>query len=204
MSVDQEGNSKKCLRVEVHLWLADSTEDRKKKKKRKRDGKEEETIIPEVLEAPSTSESKKERKEKKKRRKMESAAENITTAELSSSPSKTSPNLQISSTPSAAEAAAFLVKHSITIHTPPNVPEVTPIINFSQLDIPLDLRSSFDGFKEPTPIQACTWPPALDGRDVVGIAETGRYHTLNFTPLTSFTCDVVEKLLRSEFQRCLV
>ena len=30
------------------------------------------------------------------------------------------------------------------------------------------------GYTEPTPIQACTWPPALDGRDVVGIAETGR------------------------------
>ncbi|KAG1845107.1 P-loop containing nucleoside triphosphate hydrolase protein [Suillus subalutaceus] len=33
---------------------------------------------------------------------------------------------------------------------------------------------------EPTPIQACTWPPALKGKDVVGIAETGSGKTLAF------------------------
>ena len=110
---------------------------------------------------------------------MENVAEDAlvssTPAEVSSTPSETSTKVQTSPAPSAAEAAAFLAKHSITIHTPPNVPQVTPIINFSQLDIPSSLRSSFNGFKEPTPIQACTWPPALEGRDVVGIAETGRY-----------------------------
>ncbi|KAF8168346.1 P-loop containing nucleoside triphosphate hydrolase protein [Crassisporium funariophilum] len=58
--------------------------------------------------------------------------------------------------------------------------EMLPIINFSQLDIPSELKSSFTGFKEPTPIQACTWPPALAGRDVVGIAETGSGKTLAF------------------------
>lgn len=157
------------------FWFADSippTENKEKKKKRKHDEQEE-------AEPPSTSESKRERKEKKKRMKMEIAAQDTLTSsslvEASSTPSKSSPKPQISSTPSLAEATAFLTKHSITINTPANVPQFTPIINFSQLDIPSDLRSSFDGFKEPTPIQACTWPPALDGRDVVGIAETGRY-----------------------------
>ena len=145
-----------------------------KKKKRKRDKQEETTIS----EAPSTFESKKERKEKKRRTKMENAVQDTftssTPAEVPSTPSRSSPKSQISSTPSVADATAFLAKHSITIHNPSNI-QFTPIINFSQLDIPSDLRSSFDGFKEPTPIQACTWPPALDGRDVVGIAETGRY-----------------------------
>ena len=155
------------------------TEDKKeeKKKKRKRDEQDETTIA----EAPNTSESKKEKKEKKKRRKVEDAAQDTPTSstpvETSSTPSKSSSKPQISSTLSVTEATAFLAKHSITIHTPSKVPQVTPIINFSQLDIPSDLRSSFDGFKEPTPIQACTWPPALEGRDVVGIAETGRYRS---------------------------
>jgi ATP-dependent RNA helicase DBP3 len=36
------------------------------------------------------------------------------------------------------------------------------------------LTAAFKTFKEPSPIQACTWPPALAGKDVVGIAETGR------------------------------
>ncbi|KAF8350285.1 P-loop containing nucleoside triphosphate hydrolase protein [Amanita rubescens] len=56
----------------------------------------------------------------------------------------------------------------------------TPIISFSQLDIPDQLRTAFTGFKEPTPIQACTWPPGLKGHDIVGIAETGSGKTLAF------------------------
>ncbi|KAJ7293933.1 P-loop containing nucleoside triphosphate hydrolase protein [Mycena rebaudengoi] len=78
------------------------------------------------------------------------------------------------------EAAAFLAKHSITIHTPPDEDALPPILAFPQLAIPNSLRSSFEGFSEPTPIQACTWPPALLGRDVVGIAETGSGKTLAF------------------------
>ena len=84
--------------------------------------------------------------------------------------------LSVSSTinVSPAEAKAFLQKHSITLHAPQGVPTITPVINFLQLDVPPEIQSVFAGFKEPTPIQACIWPPALDGKDVVGIAETGR------------------------------
>lgn len=57
---------------------------------------------------------------------------------------------------------------------------MTPILSFNQLSIPDALRSAFAGFKEPTPIQACAWPPALEGKDVVGIAETGSGKTLAF------------------------
>lgn len=78
----------------------------------------------------------------------------------------------------------FLEKHSITIHTPPSVPSIPPVTSFDQLDIPDGLGAAFDGFKEPTPIQAAAWPWALSGRDVIGIAETGRYVHLykNTTP----------------------
>lgn len=193
------------------LWFTDSalpTEDKKERKKKRKRDEQEETTITEVLETPSASQSKKEKKEK--RRKMENAAKDTlipsTPAETSLTRSKTSPKPHVFSTPSAlptnAEATAFLAKHSITIHTPPNVPQVTPIINFSQLDIPSDLRSSFDGFREPTPIQACTWPPALEGRDVVGIAETGRYVS-KFISSTGLMSDIVEKPLHSESQHCL-
>jgi ATP-dependent RNA helicase DBP3 len=75
---------------------------------------------------------------------------------------------------SQEDVAAFLEKHSITIHTPAGAPECVPALSFDQLSVPEELRSAFDGFKEPTPIQACTWPPAMKGLDVVGIAETGR------------------------------
>lgn len=75
---------------------------------------------------------------------------------------------------SQEEIQTFLTKNSITIHG-----DITPILSFSQLDIPSELALSLQGFKEPTPIQACTWPPLLAGRDVVGIAETGRYAGLS-------------------------
>lgn len=75
---------------------------------------------------------------------------------------------------SPAEGEAFLEKHNITISTQTNSDAVVPVISFDQLNIPDGLRGAFTGFNEPTPIQACTWPPALKGKDVVGIAETGR------------------------------
>jgi ATP-dependent RNA helicase DBP3 len=73
---------------------------------------------------------------------------------------------------SQAEQDAFLTQHSITIHS--EIP-IAPVISFDQLTVDPKLRPAFEGFTSPTPIQACTWPPALDGKDVVGIAETGRY-----------------------------
>lgn len=75
---------------------------------------------------------------------------------------------------STSEAQAFLEKHSITIHAPPSVSSILPVTSFDQLDVPHGLRAAFDEFKEPTPIQAAAWPWALSGRDVIGIAETGR------------------------------
>ena len=53
--------------------------------------------------------------------------------------------------------------------------EIRPATAFDALDVPDGLKTALSEFDEPTPIQACTWPPALDGRDVVGIAETGRF-----------------------------
>ncbi|KAI9567014.1 DEAD-domain-containing protein [Boletus coccyginus] len=88
---------------------------------------------------------------------------------------------QIVITPTDSTAAsAFLTKHSITIHTPRSLSPVTPVISFDQLQLPEALKAAFKDFKEPTPIQACAWPPALQGHDVVGIAETGSGKTLAF------------------------
>lgn len=139
-------------------------EESEKKKKKKRKREEQDEPAPE----PSTSESKKEKKDKKKRRKDDAAAPST-----SSAPSN-APPAPAKAVASPADAAAFLEKHAVTITTPDGVPAVVPVTDFAQLDVPAALSSSFKGFKEPTPIQACTWPPALEGRDVVGIAETGR------------------------------
>lgn len=75
----------------------------------------------------------------------------------------------LGSTSPPSDILGYLARNSIAIHG-----DVTPILSFSSLDIPDELRQCILTFKEPTPIQACTWPPLLAGRDVVGIAETGR------------------------------
>lgn len=73
-----------------------------------------------------------------------------------------------------AEIEAYFAEHSITITVPKDAVSVTPILSFNELPIPQILLPAFADFSKPTPVQACSWPPMLDGRDVVGIAETGR------------------------------
>ncbi|KAI0089806.1 P-loop containing nucleoside triphosphate hydrolase protein [Irpex rosettiformis] len=132
---------------------------RKDKKDRKRKSKE-------ALEEDVPSSSKKDKKDKKRK------TEDVTTDTPVASSSRT-----VGSAPSSSEIEAFLTKNSITIHS---ASPITPIVAFDQLDVPDGLRAACSKFKEPTPIQACTWPPSLAGQDVVGIAETGSGKTLAF------------------------
>jgi ATP-dependent RNA helicase DBP3 len=149
-------------------FMLDSSSKEKKKKKKGE---------PELAEDPSQENNhsslidKKRDKRDKKKQKNETSESSTpaTETEFLSLPSTSAVAL-----PSDPEIKAFLQKHSITITTDDLSP-ITPVITFDQLSIPDGLRSAFAGFKEPSPIQACTWPFALDGRDVVGIAETGRY-----------------------------
>ncbi|KAJ7151662.1 DEAD-domain-containing protein [Mycena filopes] len=141
--------------------------DGKKNKKRKRAEEDAAAVSVPIPEASSSKPEKDSKKKSKKERKAAAASLPSTSAALAPP-----------ATP--AEAAAYLAEHSITMHTPPGEEELPPILAFPQLAIPTELRSCFTGFSAPTPIQACTWPPALAGRDVVGIAETGSGKTLAF------------------------
>ena len=57
--------------------------------------------------------------------------------------------------------------------------------NFKLLKIEDSLKNSLDkmNFKKPTPIQAMAIPVALEGRDVLGTAQTGTGKTLAFSIL---------------------
>jgi ATP-dependent RNA helicase DBP3 len=90
------------------------------------------------------------------------------------------PKIPRVTTISADEAGAYLRAHNINVHLPLDTPVLTPIISFDALSIPDLLRGAFSTFKEPTPIQACAWPIALSGKDVIGIAETGSGKTFAF------------------------
>ncbi|GBG69329.1 hypothetical protein CBR_g4026 [Chara braunii] len=78
-----------------------------------------------------------------------------------------------------ADALAYRREHEITV-VGDNVP--LPLLTFEAAnfspEILNEIRSA--GFSSPSPIQAQSWPVALQGRDVVAIAKTGSGKTLGF------------------------
>ncbi|CZR60446.1 probable ATP-dependent RNA helicase dbp3 [Phialocephala subalpina] len=81
-----------------------------------------------------------------------------------------------------SEIDAFLAEHFISI-TDPLSPTNTlrPMTKFSYLPITDEAhRAPFKNFKAPTPIQAAAWPHLFNGRDVIGVAETGSGKTMAF------------------------
>ncbi|KAI0353176.1 DEAD-domain-containing protein [Trametes cingulata] len=170
-SATQKKSKKKRKReTETEESGAAESSSKKDKKKRKKDAEAE----ADSSEQPSSELKPHKEKKDKKDKKNKKGADTASAAESSSAIVSARPSA------SSSDVEAFLKKHDITLHIPDGVPPVTPIISFDQLDVPAELRAAFDGFKEPTPIQACSWPPALEGRDVVGIAETGSGKTLAF------------------------
>ena len=81
-----------------------------------------------------------------------------------------------------AEIDTFLADNFITITDPlSTTATLRPITKFSYLPVTDPAhRAPFKDFKAPTPIQAAAWPFLLQGRDVVGVAETGSGKTMAF------------------------
>lgn len=75
---------------------------------------------------------------------------------------------------------AFLAEKFIAI-TDPNSTNLRPLTSFEYLPITDPAhRKPFEAFKAPTPIQSAAWPFLFDGRDVIGVAETGSGKTMAF------------------------
>lgn len=80
------------------------------------------------------------------------------------------------------EIDSFLGEHFISITDPlSSSNKFRPMIKFSYLPITDPAhRAPFKNFKAPTPIQAAAWPHLFNGRDVIGVAETGSGKTMAF------------------------
>ena len=76
------------------------------------------------------------------------------------------------------DAKEWCTKHEV--HLAPGCPE--PFTTFEAAGLPPQLLGEFKktGFPGPSPIQGASWPPAMKGMDVVGIAKTGSGKTLGF------------------------
>ncbi|KAJ0249652.1 DEAD-box ATP-dependent RNA helicase 40 [Hirschfeldia incana] len=74
---------------------------------------------------------------------------------------------------------SYRKQHEITV-TGENIP--APYITFESSGLPPELLRELlsAGFPSPTPIQAQTWPIALQNRDIVAIAKTGSGKTLGY------------------------
>jgi len=110
---------------------------------------------------------------KKKRAREETEAATVTDSSSSSFSS------------SSISTDAFRTERRIAVHDPESgggAGKWDPIVSFKQLEslAPAQLRSATAGFKEPTPIQAQSWPILFAGRDLIGIAATGSGKTLAF------------------------
>lgn len=79
-----------------------------------------------------------------------------------------------------AEADAYYKEKHIAIEDPLKQ-SVGPILSFGTLPFDETRRKAyFAGFSTPTPIQAASWPYLFNGRDMIGVAETGSGKTYAF------------------------
>ena len=131
--------------------------------------------------------AKKKRKEEKKAKKKAAAAADADASGAGevpeAKPAASTPDFKPTN---PAAARAFLEENNITIEAPEESNEKPPLpmIFFEELKGKVDeeVRKTLDaqGFKSPTPIQACCWPVLLQDKDVVGVAETGSGKTFAF------------------------
>lgn len=137
------------------------------KEKKEKKAKESSDPASETVTSTSTEEPS-SRKAQKKLAKA-AAASSVATSSTSSKP-------LVTPTAFTSEHNTYLSTHNITL-LPPLYP---PHLSIPTLPIPDLLLGYLKKFPSPTPIQACSWPALLGGRDVVGIAETGSGKTLAF------------------------
>ncbi|CAK9138833.1 unnamed protein product [Ilex paraguariensis] len=76
-------------------------------------------------------------------------------------------------------AEVYCKEHEVTA-TGDNIP--APLMTFEATGFPPEILREihFAGFSTPTPIQAQTWPIAIQNRDIVAIAKTGSGKTLGY------------------------
>jgi len=197
--------------AELTLAKVKKDKKEKKEKKDKKKSKKSEDTTPSTEETATPTEaegeeaeaaatkSKKEKKEKKqkkdkKKNKESKSVEPEQTEPSSNGAANGEANGKKSSPYTYAQTEAlsalpqsdidkFLAEKEITVtDSTTSDPALRPILEFSQLP-PSTLLSKkpFGSFTAPTPIQSASWPYALSGRDVVGVAETGSGKTYAFS-----------------------
>lgn len=172
-----DGKTKK-RRQKDEIELAHSS-----KKARIRIANESDTLEKIVKNSPESKEERRARKAQKRhakqaRRNAQEKGEGLEDS-LEVAPQGYKMHLELGALPQS-EIDDYLQKSFITTEGSGNI-SLRPIFRFDYLPrLGLRLDNILKDFRLPTPIQAVSWPYALSGRDVVGVAETGSGKTLAF------------------------
>ncbi|KAF2995441.1 RNA-dependent ATPase [Neopestalotiopsis sp. 37M] len=176
-----------AMDVDSEVKKEKKKKDKKEKKEKKRSAEEAEESAEAEAEPAKEKKSKKEKKDKKRKteeseeteKEAESGASNGT-ASAPISTGKYEQNAALSSLPES-KVTSFLETNQITVTDPLSSTNLRPILEFTHLpNTTLVSKNPFKAFKNPTPIQAASWPFGLSGRDIVGVAETGSGKTIAF------------------------
>ena len=95
-------------------------------------------------------------------------------AELFGGPAVVRPKYAHAEEVSEEEASAFVAKHEIAIGTTGDA-AARPCLALARAPFPPPLVKLLlaQRFRDPTPVQAATWPLVMMGRDVLAVAKTG-------------------------------
>lgn len=151
---------------------------RKRTKKTKRHQAE---LKPEVIAASPTATKTKKVKKSHKSTTGGLAASGISSSEQGRTSSKATPQTAAADAASAlASALEYRKENEIIVGS--NCPLPLQTFSMAKEHLGEELVSALkeQGFTSPTPIQAQTWPLALRGEDIVGVAKTGSGKTLGF------------------------
>lgn len=167
---------------------------KRKEKKEHKSKKEKKAKIEESVEAVKVVDEvaevkvKKAKKDKKEKKEKTEGAIHIpviqapveSSEKLKKSDKAWSYTASCKSQASKTDVDAFLLANNVTIVDSETLGRATPILKFTEIELPKQLSTSLSAFPSPTPIQAVSWPVAMQGTDLVGIAATGSGKTLAF------------------------
>jgi ATP-dependent RNA helicase DBP3 len=131
------------------------------------------------VEFDGTEQSEPAKRDKKDKKKKEKKTKS-TSEENGDTLAKETAKIELSTT-SDGDIEAYMAQKEMKIVDPLSSKTHSLITQFSQLPNGGEAYSTFlKAFKEPTPIQAATWPFLFANRDAIGVAETGSGKTLAF------------------------
>ncbi|ORY35017.1 P-loop containing nucleoside triphosphate hydrolase protein [Naematelia encephala] len=174
VKASKKEEKKRKREAEAEAAPVPTTEGQKESKKEKKSKKEKASSAKAVVDEPTPS-VEKPKKDKKSKHIDSKGTSELVADTPSTSASTTAIPISVPTT-FTPDHDTYLSSNAITLQ--PHL--YPPQLSIPSLPVTASITSFLSQYTKPTPIQACSWPPLLAGRDVVGIAETGSGKTLAF------------------------